>query len=88
MLVEEVPLFQGVIVEMLEDLVVEELLLVQEEQVIHLKLTLTKVMLEEMEVLVVKQVLQVVVVLQLLEVLQVVDQEVLEPEVQEHLIQF
>jgi hypothetical protein len=35
-LVEEVPLFQGVIVEMLEDLVVEQLLLVQEELVIYL----------------------------------------------------
>jgi hypothetical protein len=35
-LVEEALLFQEIILEILEDLVVEELLLVLEEQVIHL----------------------------------------------------
>ena len=88
MLVEETPLFQGIMLEMLEDLVVEELFLVLEEQVIHLLQIHLKVILEEMDVLLEIQVLQVVVVLQLLDLMEMVDHQVLEPEVQEHLIQF
>ena len=86
MLVEEAPLFQETMLEMLEDLVVEELILVLEEQVIHLLQIHLKVMLEEMEMLVANKVHLVVVELQLLEQHQV--ELMVELEVQEHLIQF
>ena len=86
MLVEEVLLFQGIMLEMLEDLVVEELMLVQEEQVIHLLQIHLKVILEEMELLVANKVQLVVVELQLLD--QTLLELMVQLEVQEHQIQF
>ena len=86
MLVEEAPLFQETMLERLEDLVVEELILVLEEQVIHLLQIHLKVMLEEMEMLVANKVHLVVVELQLLEQLPL--ELMVELEVQEHLTQF
>jgi hypothetical protein len=85
-LVEEAPLFQETMLERLEDLVVEELILVLEEQVIHLLQIHLKVMLEEMEMLVANKVHLVVVELQLLEQLPL--ELMVELEVQEHLTQF
>ena len=85
-LVEEAPLFQEIMLERLEDLVVEELILVLEELVIHLLQIHLKVILEEMEMLVANKVHLVVVELQLLEQLPL--ELMVELEVREHLIQF
>ena len=86
MLVEETLLFQEIILEMLEGLVVEEFILVLEEQVIHLLQIHLKVILEEMDLLVANKVQVVVVELQLLD--QMLVELMVQLEVQEHQIQF